>query len=124
MIYIGKSNEVPLVHSENVDDNIFTINIPSNFTLSSFDYKRFSHSINLKIYVEDFPGLYYNAAEESYKCRICEMLPTLSTTGGYSRGKFASEAVKSLTDYPKCFLKRHAESEKHLLQLNNMKVLQ
>ena len=76
------------------------------------------------MYVKDFPGLYCNAADEAYKCRICEMLPTLSTTGGYSRGKFASEAVQSLTDHPKCYLKGYAESEKHLLQLSNMKVLQ
>ena len=76
------------------------------------------------MYVEDFPGLYYNAADEGYKCRICEMFPPLSTTGGLSRGKFASEAIKSLTDNPKCYLKGQTDSEKHLLQLNNMKVLQ
>ena len=121
---MGNNNEVPLVHSDNIDDNIFTINIPSNFILSSFDYKRFIHGSNLKMYVEDFPGLYDNVADEGYKFRICEMLTTLSTTGGHSRGKFASEAVKSLTDHPKCYLKGHAESEKHLLQLNYMKILQ
>ena len=49
VIYIGNNNEVPMVHSDNVDDNIFAINIPSNFTSSSFDYKRFSHSSNLKM---------------------------------------------------------------------------
>ena len=75
------------------------------------------------MYAKDFPGLYYNAADECYKCRICEMFPPLSTTGEHSRGKFASEAVKNLTDHPKCYLKGHAESKKHLLQLNNMKVL-
>ena len=115
---MDNNNEVPLVHPDIVDDNIFTISILSNFTLS-FDYKRFSHGSNLEMYVEDFPGLYYNAADEGYKCRICEMLPTLSTTGGHSRGKFAS-----LTDHPKCYLNGYAESEKHLLQLSNMKVLQ
>ena len=121
---MGNNNEVSLVHSDNVDDNIFTINILSNLTLSSFDYKSFSHGSNLKMYIEDFPGLYYNAADGGYKCRISEMLPTLSTTGGHSRGKFASKAVKILTDHPKYYLKGHAESEKHLLQLNSMKVLQ
>ena len=120
---MGNNNEVPLIHSDNVDDNIFTIN-PSNFTLSSFDYKRFNPDTNLKMYVKGFPGLCYNAADEGFKCRICEMLPTRSTTGGHSRGKFASEAAKSQTDHPKCYLKGHAESEKHLLQLNNMKILQ
>ena len=34
---MGNINEAPVVHFDNVDDNIFTINIPSNFTLSSFD---------------------------------------------------------------------------------------
>ena len=101
-----------MVYSDNADDNIFTINIPSNFTSSSFDYKRFSHGSNLKMYVEGFPGPYYNAADEGYRCRICVMFPPLSTTGGHSRGKFASETVKSLTDHPKCCLKRHAESVK------------
>ena len=120
---MGNNNEVPLVHSDNVDDNIFIIN-PSNFTLSSFDYKRFNHDSNLKMDVKDFPGLYYNAIDEGYNCRIYEMLPTPSRTGGHSRGKFASEAAKSLTGHPKCYLKGHAESEKYLLQLNNMKVLQ
>ena len=74
--------------------------------------------------MKDFPGLYYNATDEGYKCRICETLPTSSTTGGHSRSKFASEAAKSPTGHPKCYLKGHAEPEKCLLQLNNMKVLQ
>ena len=120
---MDNNNEVPLVHPDIVDDNIFTINILSNFTLS-FDYKRFSHGSNLKMYVEDFPGLYYNAADEGYKCKICEMLPTLNTAGGHSRGKFTSEAVKTVTDYQKFYFKGHPESEKHLLKLANMKVLQ
>ena len=113
VIYMGKNNEVPMIYSDNVDENIFTINIPSIFTSSSFDYKRFSHGSNLKMYVEDFLGLYYNAADEGYKCRICDMFPSLSTTGGHSRHRFASEVVKKLTDHPKCYLKRHAESEKY-----------
>ena len=29
---MDNNNEVLMVHSDNVDDNIFTINIPSNFT--------------------------------------------------------------------------------------------
>ena len=115
VIHVGSNNEVPVVHSDNADNNIFTINIASNFTSSSFDYKRFSHGCNLKMYVEDFPGLYFNTADEGYKFRICEIFPPLSTTGGHSRGKFASEAVKSLTDHPKYYLKGHVESEKHLL---------
>ena len=53
-----------MVDSGNVGDNIFTINIPSNFTLPSFDYRTFSHGSNLNKYVQDFPWLYYNAADE------------------------------------------------------------
>ena len=32
VIHIGNSNEAPMVDSDNVGDNRFTINIPSNFT--------------------------------------------------------------------------------------------
>ena len=64
MIHIGNSNEAPMVDSNNVSDNIFTINIPSNFTSSSFDYRTFSHGFNLKKYVRDFPWLYCNAADK------------------------------------------------------------
>ena len=39
VIHMGNNNKVPLVHSDNVDDNISTINISSNFTISPFDYK-------------------------------------------------------------------------------------
>ena len=32
VIHVGNSNEAPMVDSDNVGDNRFTINIPSNFT--------------------------------------------------------------------------------------------
>ena len=32
VIHMGNNNEVPMVHSDNFDGNIFTINVPSNFT--------------------------------------------------------------------------------------------
>ena len=80
VIHMGNNNDIPMVYSDNVDDNTYTIKIPSNFTSSSSsssssssDYKRFSHGSNLKMYVEDFPGLYYDATDEGYKCRICEI---------------------------------------------------
>ena len=68
----------------NNDDIIFTISIPSNFTSPSFDCRRFIHGSNLKMYVEDFPGVHYNAADEGY------------ITKGHSSDKFASEAVKTI----------------------------
>ena len=96
MIHIGNSNEAPMVDSENVGDNRFTINFPSNFTSPSFDYRTFSLDSNLKEYVPDFLWLYY-------KCRICEMFPPRSTTEDHPRAMFASEAVRSLKVHPKCY---------------------
>ena len=64
VMHIGNSNEVSMVDSKNVGDNRFTINIPSNFTSPSFDYRTFSHDSNLKKYFRDFPWLYYNAEDE------------------------------------------------------------
>ena len=64
VIHIGNSNEAPMVDSDNVGENRFTINIPFNFTSPSFDYRTFSLNNNLKKYVRDFPWLYYNAEDE------------------------------------------------------------
>ena len=80
----------------NNDDIIFTISIPSNFTSPSFDCRRFIHGSNLKMYVKDFPGVHYNAADEGYKCTICEIFLPLGITKGHSSDKFASEAVKTI----------------------------
>ena len=64
VIHIGNSNEVPMVDSDNFGDNRFTINIPSNFTSPSFDYRTFSLDSNLKKYVRHFLWLHYNAEDE------------------------------------------------------------
>ena len=66
VIQISNGNEASVVDSDNVGDNIFTINIPSNFTSPSFDYRTFSQGNILKKYVSnyDFPWLYYNFADE------------------------------------------------------------
>ena len=103
VIHIGNSNEAPMVDSDNVGDNRFTINIPSNSTSLSFDCRTFSLDSNLKKNVRDFLWFYCNAEDKGYKCRICEMFPSQSTTEDHPRAKFASETVRSLTDHPKCY---------------------
>ena len=65
-------------------------------------------------YVQDYPWLYFNVIDAGYKCKICEMLPPLSSTGGKERSEFANEAVKSLTDHPRRFLDGHQNSFKHI----------
>ena len=47
VFHISNSNEAPMVDSDNIVDNI-TINIPSNFTSPSFDYRAFSHGSTSK----------------------------------------------------------------------------
>ena len=66
VIHISNGNEAPIVDSDNVGENIFTINIPSNFTSPSFDYRTFIQGSILKKYVSnyDFPWIYYNAADD------------------------------------------------------------
>ena len=66
---------------------------------SNLDYWIFK----LEKYVRDYPWLYFNVIDAGYKCKICEMFPPLSSTCGNARLKFASEAVKSLTDHPRRF---------------------
>ena len=51
-------------------------------------------------YVCDYPWLYFNVIDAGYKCKISEIFPPLSSTGGNARLKFANEAVKTLTDHP------------------------
>ena len=62
----------------------------------------------------DFPWLYYNALEDGYKYKICELFPE-SVVGvrGKNKFKFGSMAVKSLSDHPNRILSTHASSEKH-----------
>ena len=42
------------------------------------------------------------------------MFPSLSSTGGNARLKFANEAIKNLTDHPRHFLDGHQKSFKHI----------
>ena len=109
VIQISNGNEASVVDSDNVGDNIFTINIPSNFTSPSFDYSTFNHDSILKnmFLIMTFHGYTIMLQIRSYKCRICEMFPQRSTTEGHFRAKFASEADRTLTDYPKCYLNKH-----------------
>ena len=66
----------------------------------------------LEKYVRDYPWLYFNVIDAGYKCKIFEMFPSLSSTGGNARLKFANEAIKSLTDHPRRFLDGHQKSFK------------
>ena len=103
VIRIGNRNEAPMVDSDNVGDNRFAINIPSNFTSTSFHYWTFSLDSNLKNMFETFYGYITMLKMRRCKCRICEMFPPRSTIEDHPRVKFASEAVRSLTDHPKCY---------------------
>ena len=58
--------------------------------------------------------LYYDAINQGYKCKICELFPEgVSTSRGKNKNKFGQEAVKNLTDHPKRCLLRHEQSKKH-----------
>ena len=58
--------------------------------------------------------LYYDAINEGYKCKICELFPKgVVGSRGKNRKKFSDEAVKDLTDHPKRTLTRHEQSKKH-----------
>ena len=68
---------------------------------SNIDYRVFK----LEKYVQDFPWLYYNVIEAGYKCKFCKMFPSVIGTGGNAASKFSREAVKSLTDHQRRFLR-------------------
>ena len=70
-------------------------------------------TFKLEKYVKIFPWLYHHAVEKGYKCKTCEMFPSMVLAGGHSRDKFSKEAVKNLTDHPMRYLRGHQESEKH-----------
>ena len=109
VIHISSSNEAPMVDSDNVGDNIFTINIPSNFTSPSCHYRTFNHVSVLKnmFLIMTFQGYIIMLQMKGYECRICEMFPPWSTTEDHFRAKFASKTGWTLTDYPKCYLNEH-----------------
>ena len=77
---------------------------------SNLDYWMFK----LEKYVRDYPWLYFYVVGAGYKCKIWEMFPPLSSNGGNARLKFANEAVKGLTDYPRHFLDGHQNSFKYI----------
>ena len=77
---------------------------------SNLDYLR----LKPEKYVRDHTWLYFNVIDAGYKYKICEMFPPLSSTDGNARLKFASEAVKRLTDHPRCFLDGRQNSFKHI----------
>ena len=58
--------------------------------------------------------LYYDAINEGYKCKICELFPEgVVGSRGRNKKKFSEEVVKDLTDHPKRVLTRHERSKKH-----------
>ena len=63
--------------------------------------------------------LYYDAINEGYKCKVCELFPeAIVGSRGQNKDKFSDEAVKDLTDHPKRCLTRHEQSQKHLYAVN------
>jgi hypothetical protein len=61
----------------------------------------------------EFPWLYYNALEEGYKCKMCQLFPESSVgPRGKNKFKFGHKAVKSLSNYPSRILKIHDTSGK------------
>ena len=69
-----------------------------------------------------YTWLYYNQAEEGYKCKVCETLPVL---GNHKHAeKWGIEAQRSLSDHPIRTLNIHETSAKHkdaVQFLNNFK---
>ena len=47
----------------------------------------------LEKYVKLFPWLYYHSVEKGYKCKTCELLPSVGS-GSQSKHKFGKVAVK------------------------------
>ena len=49
--------------------------------------------INLEKYARDYPWLYFNVIDAGYKCTVLKMFPSLSSTGGNAKLKFANETI-------------------------------
>ena len=92
--------------SESEDNNLSSMHEGH----SNLDYQMF----RLDQHVHDYPWLYFNVIDAGYKCKLCKMFPPISSAGGNARLRFVSEAVKSLTDHPQCFLDGHRNSFKHI----------
>ena len=48
---------------------------------------------NFEKYARDCPWLYFNVIDAGYKCTICKMFPSLSSTGGNAKLKFINETI-------------------------------
>ena len=61
-----------------------------------------------------YSWLYFDAVNDGYKCKVCELFPEgITGSRGKNKHKFSDVAVKTLTDHPKRTLDRHVESNKH-----------
>ena len=56
---------------------------------SNLDYRMF----NLEKYARDYPWLYFNVIDAECKCTVWKMFPSLSSTGGNAKLKFANETI-------------------------------
>ena len=63
------------------------------------------------MYVREYPWCYFNSAEKGYKYKKCELFP--ATGSRNNQHKFAKEAVKSLTNYPRHLLENHNNFAKY-----------
>ena len=74
--------------------------------MKKIDYRWF----NTEKYAHEFTWLYYNYAEQGFKCKICELFPW--TGQGFAQAKFSQMASKTLGDHPRRTTK-YDESNKH-----------
>ena len=77
--------------------------------MKKIDYRSF----NTEIYTRKFTWLYYNYAEQEFKCKIYELFP--STGQGFAQAKFSQMALKMLGDHPRQTLTTHDESNNNTL---------
>ena len=95
--------------SSSTDFDEKQLNDAQDLDHNSLDFRTFK----LEKYVKIFPWLYYHSVDKGYKCKTCEMFPSIGL-GGHSQNKFGKTAVKSLTDHPQRLLRGHEASNKHM----------
>ena len=61
-----------------------------------------NESVSMKVSL-----LNMHEATDFIRSEQAHLFPPRSTTAGHFRAKFASEADRSLTDHPKCYLNKH-----------------
>ena len=61
-----------------------------------------NESVSMKV-----SPLNMHEATDFIRSEQAHLFPPRSTTAGHFRAKFASEADRSLTDHPKCYLNKH-----------------